>query len=160
MARLTVGKGVDDYIASLDDLKYRVPEIAGRAIYQGADVVADQIRANIQALPVQQGRSRGRRDPTQKEKDGLLEGLGIAKKRTENGNINVKIGMDGYNSDVTEKYPNGKPNAMIAHAIESGTTFINRHPFISNAVRSTKSAAEEAMAAEVDKQIEEIMGTE
>jgi len=160
MARLTVGKGVDDYIASLDDLKYRVPEISGRAIYQGADVVADQIRANIQALPVQQGRSRGRRDPTQEEKDGLLEGLGIAKKRTENGNINVKIGMDGYNSDVTEKYPNGKPNAMIARSIESGTTFINRHPFISNAVRMSKSEAEEAMAAEVDKQLEEIMGTE
>lgn len=160
MARMTIGKGVDDYIASLDKLKYRVPEIAGKAIYQGADIVADQIRANIEALPTEErnSRNRGRRNPTPEEKAGLLEGLGIARKRTENGNINVKIGMDGYNSDVTEKYPKGKPNAMVARSIESGTTFIQRHPFISSAVRLSKAAAEAAMEAEVDKQIAEIMG--
>lgn len=160
MARMTIGTGVDEYIASLDKLKYKVPEIAGKAIYQGAAIVADQIRANIEALPTEEknSRNRGRREPTQAEKAGLLEGLGVAKKRTENGNVNVKIGMDGYNSDVTEKYPKGKPNAMIARSIESGTSFTVRHPFISSAVRAKKEAAEEAMRAEVDKQLEEIMG--
>jgi len=157
MARLTIGRGVDDYIAQLDKLKFKVPEIAGKAIYQGAKIVADQIHANIQALPVSEKTgNHGRRNPTQVEKDGLLEGLGIAKKRTENGNINVKIGMDGYNADITEKYPKGKPNSMVARSIESGTTFIQRNPFISRAVRSSKAAAEAAMEAEVDKQIAEI----
>ena len=160
MARMTIGRGVDEYIALLDKLKYKVPAIAGRAIFEGAAVVADQIRANIEALPTQEKKERGsgRRNPTPEEKQGLLDGLGIAKKRTENGNVNVKIGMAGYNSDITEKYPNGKPNAMIARSIESGTTFMQRHPFVSSAVRSTRGAAEAAMTAEVDRQIAEIMG--
>lgn len=159
MAKMTIGKGVDEYIASLDKLKFGVPKIAGRAIYQGADVVADKIRANIEALPTEErkGAGRGRRNPTPEEKQGLLDGLGIARKRTENGNINVKIGMDGYNADVTDKYPKGHPNAMVARSIESGTSFTIRHPFISSAVRLSKAAAEEAMRAEVDKQVEEIM---
>lgn len=161
MAKMTIGKGVDEYIASLDSFKNRVPEIAGKALYQGAKVVADQIRANIEALPTEErkGAGRGRRNPTPEEKQGLLDGLGIARKRIENGNINVSIGMDGYNSDVTEKWPKGHPNAMIARSIESGTSFTIRHPFISSAVRSSKAAAEEAMRSEVDKQVEEIMGS-
>lgn len=163
MARMTIGKGVDEYIALLKGLEYKIPVIAGKSIYEGAKIVADQIRDNIEALPTSEPGRRAngaRRNPTQTEKDGMLEGLGIAKKRTENGNINVKIGMDGYNTDKpTEKYPRGKANAMIARSIESGTTFMRRHPFISSAVRTSKAAAEAAMKAEVDKQVKEIMGS-
>jgi len=159
MAKWTVGKGLDDYIARLGNLEYKAPGVCGMAIYQGAKIVADKIRSNIEALPVAESKSTkgGRRNPTQAEKDGLLEGLGVAKKQTDGSFINVKIGMDGYNSDVTAKYPNGKPNAMIARSIESGTTFMNRIPFISRAVSSTKAAAEAAMKDEVDKQIAKIM---
>lgn len=159
MAKWTVGKGLDDYIALLGNLEFKAPDVCGMAIYQGAKIVADQIRSNIEALPVSESKSTkgGRRNPTQAEKDGLLEGLGVAKKQTDGSFINVKIGMDGYNNDRTKKYPNGKPNAMIARSIESGTTFMNRIPFISRAVSSTKAAAEAAMKDEVDKQIAKIM---
>lgn len=160
MAKFQVGKGLDEYLATLGNLEFKAPDVCGLAIYQGAKVVADQIKANIEALPVAstKGGNQGRRNPTQAEKDGLIEGLGIARKQNDNGYINVKIGMDGYNSDVTAKYPKGKPNAMIARSIESGTTFMNRIPFISRAVNATKAAAEEAMREEVDRQITQIMG--
>ena len=157
MAKFTVGKGLEEYLAKLGNLQDISPGLAGRAIYEGAKIVADQIHANIQALPVQNGPVKGRRDPYQDEVDGLLAGLGIAKKRVENGYINVKIGMDGYNSRVTEKYPKGHPNAMIARSINIGTTFVNRHPFINQAVRSTKAAAEEKMKEVIETGIEETM---
>lgn len=163
MAKMTIGQGVDNYIESLQQLQYNVGAVAGRAIYQGAKIIADQIRKNIEALPTSD-ESEGstaekskRREPTQKEKDGLLAGLGIATMRNENGTYNVKVGMDGYNTDVTKKYPKGKPNAMVARSIESGTSFTVRHPFISTAIRDKKAAAEQAMADEVDKQVEQIM---
>lgn len=159
MAKFTVGRGLDEYIATLGNLEFKAPGVCGMAIYQGAKVVADQIKANIEALPVAEKGGTGRRNPTQVEKDGLLDGLGIAKKKNENGFINVKIGMDGYNKDVTTKYPKGKPNAMIARSIESGNTFMQRNPFITSAVRSSRAAAEAAMAAEVDRQISKIMGS-
>ena len=158
MAKWIVGKGLDEYLAKLGNLQTKSPEAIGKAIYKGAEIVADQVRANIQALPVEgNGHRKGRRNPTQVEKDGLLAGLGIARKQERNGYVNVKIGMDGYNSDVTEKYPNGKPNAMIARSIESGTSFVNRIPFIASAVRSSKAAAEEAIKNELEKQLEDIM---
>lgn len=160
MAKFQVGKGLDEYIATLGNLEFKAPQAIGKAIYKGADIVADQVRKNIEALPVSESKSgsQGRRNPTQVEKDGLLAGLGIAKKQNDGGYINVKIGMDGYNADVTEKYPKGKPNAMIARSVESGTTFMRRNPFISKAVRTSKVAAEAAMAAELDNQISQIMG--
>ena len=157
MAKFNVGKGLEEYLEKLGNLQDISPGLAGRAIYEGAKIVADQIHANIQALPVQNGPVKGRRDPYQDEVDGLLAGLGIAKKRVEDGYINVKIGMDGYNSRVTEKYPKGHPNAMIARSINIGTTFVNRHPFINQAVRSTKAAAEEKMKEVIENGIEETM---
>ena len=159
MAKLTVGRGIDDYIAQLGNLEFMTPTVIGRAVYEGAKIVADQVHANIEALPVSsKSGSQGRRNPTQVEKEGLLEGLGVARMQDDGGYFNVKIGMDGYNADATDKYPKGKPNAMVARSIESGSTFMRRNPFISNAVRQTKAAAEEAMREEVDKQISQIMG--
>ena len=159
MAKLTVGTGLTKYLEQLGNLADRADGMAGRAIYEGAKIVADQIRSNIQALPVQDGtpRTGTRRNPTQVEKDGMLAGLGVAKKQDDGGFINVKIGMDGYNSHVTEKYPKGHPNAMIARTINAGSTYMNRIPFIDNAVRATKAAAEKAMEEVINEGIEETM---
>lgn len=155
MAKWTVGKGLTDYIALLGDLEFKTPVIIGLSIYEGAKIVADHIRENIEEMDVAPDKStkEGRRLPIRAERDGMLAGLGIAKMQQDGGFYNVKIGMDGYNSDVTAKYPKGKPNALIARSIESGTTFMQKNPFISDAVRKSRKRAEAAMRDECDKQI-------
>jgi len=159
MAKFTVGKAMTDYIALLGDLRYRADGLAGKAIFEGARIVADQIHANIQALPVKTDNFRKGevRDPVPAEIEGMLEGLGIARKQTKNGFINVKIGMDGYNNYVTEKYPKGHPNAMMARTINAGSTYMKRHPFINQAVRAQKANAEEAMKEIIEEGINETM---
>ena len=159
MAKYTVGKGLDDYLAQLGNLERSAKPVIGMAIYQGAKVVADEIRKEIEALPVESSEQKraGRRNLTQVEKDGLLEGLGVAKMKDESGFWNVKIGMDGYNASVTAKWPYGKPNAMIARSLEKGTSFMARIPFIARAVRKSRKQAEAAMQAEVDKEIKKRM---
>jgi hypothetical protein len=164
MAKMTVGNGITDYLAQLGNLEFSTSAVIGKSVYQGAKIVADGIREEIKSLPVvpddsEERRSqRGtKRNPTQTEIDGLLDGLGVAKMRNDSGFHNVKIGMDGYNANVTEKYPKGKPNAMIARSIESGTTFMRKNAFITRAVRKTRKQAENAMQEEVDKQINKIM---
>lgn len=158
MAKLTVGREIDRYIAQCEKLKFRVPEIAGRAIYEGAKVAVNQVRSNIVGLPVSENTSgrHGRRNPTAEEKQAMLDGLGIAKKRNDGGFINVKIGFDGYDGHETDKYPQGHPISMIARSVESGTTFMTRNPFMARAIKSSKAAAIEAMQAEIDKQAQEI----
>lgn len=158
MAKMTIGKGMDEYLAKLGNLEFAAPGLVGQAIYEGAKVVADQVRAEIEALPTAESkRVATPRDPTQVEKDGLLDGLGVAKKKNDNGYINVKIGMDGYNTDKTKKYPQGKPNAMIARSIESGSTVMKRNAFISRAVNKTKKDAEAAMQKVIEEGIEKIV---
>lgn len=158
MAKMTIGKGMDEYLAKLGNLEFAAPGLVGQAIYEGAKVVADQVRAEIEALPTAESkRVATPRDPTQVEKDGLLDGLGVAKKKNDGGYINVKIGMDGYNTDKTKKYPKGKPNAMIARSIESGSTVMKRNAFISRAVNKTKKEAEAAMQKVIEEGIEKIV---
>ena len=150
MAKFQVGPGMDKYLSKLQNLEFQTDEMIGNAIYKGADIVADAIKANIQNLPSSAC--------TETEKAGLLSGFGIAKMQDENGYFNVKAGFDGYNEDVTKRYPRGKPNSMIARSIEGGTSWKPKHPFIGPAVRTTKDQAEQVMAEEIEKQIKSTMG--
>lgn len=159
MARMTIGKGLDEFIRQCGDLQYKVDRIAGRALYAGAGVLADAMRSEIEALPVAENKhaKTGRRNPTQVEKEGLLKGLGTAKKQQDGDSYNISIGFDGYNEDRTEKWPNGKPNAMIANSINAGTTFMRPNKFKNRAANKAREKAEAAAIEEVEKQIKEIM---
>lgn len=150
MAKFTVGKGMDKYIRDLTALATASDEMIERSVYPAAGMVADAVKASIDSIP------ESMLKPGQRE--GLRAGLGIASFRNDGGFINVKIGMDGYNSRVTAKYPKGQPNAMIARAINSGTSFSGKYPFIDRAVSRTRAAAEQKMAAEFDKLVAEKMG--
>ena len=145
-----VGKGLDEYVSKLGDLVFVGETLVGRAIYQGADIVADAVKESINALPKEACSSI--------QKTGLQKGFGIARMRNDNGLLNVKIGFAGYNVIKTKTWPKGQPNAMIARSIESGTSWKSKHPFIAPAVRKAKAQAEAAMQKELDKDIKKIMG--
>lgn len=157
MAKFYVGKGLDEYLAQLGNLEFEAPDMIGKAIYPGAKLVADGIREAIRALPIDNTPGRVMNGVRTVEQTGLLEGLGVATMQNDNGYFNVKIGMDGYNRQITEKYPNGHPNAMVARSIESGTSFMQRIPFINNTTRRLKKAAEKVMADTIDKEIKSTM---
>ena len=150
MAKFQVGDGIDQYVTLLGNLEYSCFDAVGRAVYVGAGIVADQVKANIRTLP--EGAC------TRLEKRDLIDGLGISKMVNDNGYVNVKIGFDGYDSIKTKSYPKGRPISMIARAIESGTSFRDKVPFVSRAVSATKDKAEKAMAAEFDGKTKEVMG--
>ena len=72
--------------------------------------------------------------------------------------MNVKIGYDGYNNIVTERWPQGQPNMMIARAAESGTTFMQAQYFMERAVRSATPAVEKAIEAQFYEELTNIWG--
>ena len=155
MAKWIVGHGIDDYVAKLGNLEDSSEETCKRAVYDGAAIVADAVKASIAALPVGSPREG---KVTEAQKAGLLSGMGIASFRNEGGFINVKVGMDGYNSQTSRKYPKGQPNAMIARSLESGTSFSPKRAFIGPAVSKSRAAAEAAIKATLEKEIGEKMG--
>lgn len=150
MARLNVGNGLTEYVGQLQKLGKDTEVYVGRAIYEGAAVVADAFADAIRGLPTS-------KDFTDLHKAGLLDGLGISKAQTDAGVRNVKIGIDGYNSIRTKKYPNGQPNSMIARSVDAGSSWRPAHPWITKATNRARKAAEEAMKNEIEKQIENEM---
>lgn len=158
-------EGVDEYVSKLVSLSKVSEGVIKRAVYEGAGIVGDAFLDAIQALP-ETGEGYPKRGyfPTQmvrgvtaEQKQGLLDGFGYAKMENDNGYINTKIGFDGYNATKTAKYPNGQPNALIARSIESGTSKHQKTPFVRPAISKSKAKAEAAMAASVDKDINNTM---
>lgn len=152
-------KGIENYLNDLNTLSDKGEGLCKRAVYDGAAVMAKAVQAEIQGLSVTD-RNPPKGEPLtvlSYERDGLLEGLGIAKIRNDNGYISTKVGFDGYNRLRSKKYPNGHPNQMIARSIESGSSVRVKNPFISRAVRAAKARAEAAMAERFNQDIEQIM---
>lgn len=154
-------KGMAEYELKLSKLKTGSKDIAAKAVYAGAAIMADEIKANIKALPVQKG-VEGDEDSkinsvTPVQKEGLLESFGISSLRDDNGYWNVKLGFDGYNRTKTDKYPKGQPNAMIARSVESGTSFRKRNPFVSRAIKAKEAAVVAEMGRVMDEEINKIM---
>lgn len=155
MARFNVGNGIANYISKLGNLATRSDDCIGKAIYAGANIVADAVKASIDTIPTKKGRDTP--GVTEPQRRGLKESMGIASLQNDNGYFNVKVGFDGYNSIKTKKYPKGQPNALIARSIERGTDFAPKKPFVDPAVRKCRKQAERAMEEAIDNEIKKIM---
>lgn len=165
MAKWIVGKGLNNYIAYLQSIEAVTDEAIGEAVYDMAKVVADKVRASIEALPAVPNAANvatARRDGDGKtrlsepEKQGLLDGFGVSPMQDDGGYINVKLGFDGYNSVKTHKYRDGQPNALIARVTESGSSYREKTPFIRPAVNAARKSAEKAGQAKIDEKIRSI----
>ncbi|MEG1758353.1 MAG: hypothetical protein RR235_07860, partial [Oscillospiraceae bacterium] len=146
MAKMTFKAG-DEYARKLSSLVgAQQQEIIGAAIYEGAKIVADAIRASISALPVEEFRVLKDGDqfnaltPTQKK--DLLSSYGVTPMTTDaNGDSNVHVGFDGYGKYPSKKYPLGLPNELLARSVESGSSVRKKTPFVGPVIRATKGPA-------------------
>lgn len=155
--------GLEEYARYLQKIGANTPEICGKVVYAMADIVADQVRENITKLPtVTEAEALGAyranetTDLTKAQKKGLEDGFGISPMQNDNGYYNVKLGFDGYNKVKTRKYPQGQPNAMIARAVESGSSVRKKNPFVRRAVNATQKQAVEKGKQVADEEIAKI----
>ena len=137
IARMTFKAG-DDYAIKLSKLATGSEEIAKKAIYEAAGIVADQIKKNLEGVLSEEATGE------------LVASFGVTPiEKDSNGNWNAKIGFDGYDSK-------GVPNQLKARALESGTSRIKKRPFIRPAVRATKQKAQDKMAEVIDREIKKL----
>jgi len=156
-------EGVDKLVAQYEKLEKNSKEVIGSAIYEGTAVVMKSIKSAIDGIQTDDSHEFGtsenpKRGPTSIQKAGLWHSVGIAKMRNDNGFWNTKIGFDGYNYVKTKRWPQGQPNAMVARSIESGTSWMQKQPFMRKAEQSARSQCEKVMSEVVDKEIQKIMG--
>ena len=163
MAKMTV-KGLEDVVNGLSAVGEAGLPIVKAAMYEGAAVIADQIKANIKALPVDTPRwlSGGDRYNAlvAQDKEDLANSLGIMEFERSPEGVRTVIGFAGYGRHKTKKYKRGLPMAMIARSIESGSSVRSKHPFVRTAVNSSKTRAKATIAAEAETRIREVISKE
>lgn len=121
-----------------------------KAVAAGAAIVADQIKANLEALPEEEFRKLGEGEtftglPKGQKKD-LVDSFGLTPiEKDKNGFIHTKAGFDGYGSFPTNAYPEGIPNQLLARSVESGSSVRQKTPFVEPAVKATRKEAVEKM---------------
>ena len=162
MAKMTV-KGLDEISAKLEVLGTKGTNMAKACVYEGAKVIADNVKSNIGSLPVDSWRPKNTTTNgpynvlTATNKADLESGFGISSIEVTGGGAEAVIGFAGMGSAPSKKYPGGLPNALLARAIESGSSARSAHPFVRPAVNRSKAAAAAAMQAKADEFIGNIM---
>jgi HK97 gp10 family phage protein len=161
MAKMTI-RGTDELELQLSKLGKMTTEIAKDVVMAGAQPVADEIRADLRSLPVDKPRYLESGDEynvvTKFQLKDLDDSLGITPPDVDRfGNVNTKVGFDGYGSYPTEQYPKGLPNQLLARAIESGSSVRKKNPFIRKAVNRSKKKSLEEMQKKFDEEIELII---
>ncbi len=139
MARMTI-KGTDELAIQISRLETMSTEIAKDVVMAGAQPVADEIRKGLEKNLQGSKYSTG----------DLLDSLGIAPPNIdEKGNVNTKIGFDGYDRK-------GVPNVLKARVMESGSSKQKKRPFVRPAVNRSKQKAIEEMQKKLDEELKKI----
>ena len=131
-------KGIDRYMATLRALgnPQTVEKMCKYSIYDAAGMVLEEIK---QATPVDTG--------------DLRNSLVTTPMKSEDGFIYEKLDFAGYDH-------RGVPNMLKARAIESGTSHIQKKPFVRPTVRRCAKVAEFMMDKAVNEYLSHFMKKE
>ena len=125
----------DNFALALSRLATNSEEIAKKAIYEGASIIADKIKSNLQGVLSEEATGE------------MLASFGVTPiTKDASGNWNAHVGFDGYDSK-------GVPNQLKARTLESGSSRQRKRPFVRPAVNATKNTAVEKMGQVINEEI-------
>ena len=147
--------GMSEISELLSQMEEKAPAVAARALYDGAGIMADEIRKGtetIKTAPFQYARN-GTRLPSPEEKEIVTQAaVGIAKFDKNGTEVDTSVGF--RQSGYAELNGKQKPIPVIVNAINSGTSFMNKQPFIRKAANSGAPKAMKAMKDRIESDFE------
>lgn len=167
-------EGMEEISEMLNELEKQAPAIAAQALYEGANDVAQAIlqeMGKVKTAPFSYAKPGEQRLPSPEEKDVLMEaGVGIAKFDINGSEVNTSIGIDQSEyADVSWNHmshtartnskrgsQNRKPVGAIANAINSGTSFMKKQPFVRKGANAGTQKAVQTMKAFIENALKNI----
>lgn len=145
-----------------DGLEGGVNGVASAALYKGAGVVADAISGAISGIQTEPYRRVNEGDPKRKpspeEKAVLGQGhFGIAKFRKGGAEVTTSIGMGNSGYGSLGRSGKSVPVPVIARSIDSGTSFMQKQPFLRKALNTAGKEALAVIEAEIDSRFQSII---
>lgn len=148
--------GTEELSAMLAQLEQEAPNIASKALYEGAGVVADAYAAavaQIRTEPFRYATENNKRLASPAEKGALTKSTGVAKFNKNGSEVDTIVGAaEGY-STVAGKT---KATKLLARSINSGTSFMVKQPVFRKASSGSRAAAQAKMVETADTLINEI----
>ena len=139
----------------LDKMEKQAPKVASRALYEGAGIMAEEIKQQaqeIKTVPFKYAKD-GQRLPSPEEKEIVIAaGMGIAKFDKNGTEIDTSVGY--RNAGYADLNGKKKPIPVSVNAINSGTSFMNKQPFIRKAANSGGKKAIAAMKKTIEAEFE------
>ena len=156
MAMTISTEGLTEVSEMLGKLGSKAEEVASKALYDGAGIVADAFSAAANSIVTEPFHYLARPDitgtkryPSPEEKAAIQGKSGIAEFNKHGSEVDTLIGISGAAgyADVA-----GKPKAvrLIARSINSGTSFMQKQPFIRKAAKSGGAKALNVMKAYIE----------
>lgn len=140
-------EGMNELIRSMEKLPEKAAKVAAEALYEGAGIVADKVSGAVQGIatePFKYATGGRTRKPSPEEK-ALVAGAkhGVAKFRKNGVSVQTSVGYQ--NAGYGEINGKTKPIPQIANAINSGTSFMQKQPFMRKAFSQSKGPAQAAI---------------
>lgn len=148
--------GMAELSETLSKMEEKAPKAAARALYEGAGIMADEIRKGAATIKTGKGSSRSEaRYATPAEKEIVLTAAaGIAKFGKNGTEIDTSVGFK--NSGYAELDGKMVPIPKIVNSINSGTSFMHKQPFVRKAASKAAPKAMEAMRKQIEAEFEAI----
>lgn len=146
--------GMAELSQTLEKLGEAAPKAAAMALYDGAGIMAEEINkgaAQIKTAPFKWAkRSFGAtRLPSPEEKEIIMNAAaGIAKFDKNGTEVDTSVGF--RNAGYAELNGKTVPIPKIVNAVNSGTSFMKKQPFIRKAAKTAAPKAMEAMEKKID----------
>lgn len=150
--------GIREIAEALDKLDKEAPAVAARALYEGAGIMAEAIRTSAQTIRTAEfkyARDGQTRLPSPEEK-AIVEAAapGIAKFHRNGTDVDTSVGY--RNAGYAELAGKTRPIPKIVNAINSGTSFMAKQPFVRKAANAGGKKAAAAMQQSIEKAFEEL----
>ena len=156
MAFVMTVDGMAEISETLAKLEEEAPKVAAKALYDGAGIMADEVKKQTETIRTEPFRyaSGGRtRLPSPEEKEIVMKAsAGIAKFNKNGTEVDTSVGFRnaGYAVLAGKEVPIPK----IVNAINSGTSFMNKQPFVRKAANNGGKKAMEAMKKVIETEFE------
>lgn len=152
--------GMAEISEKLTALEDRAPAVAAQALYEGAGYMAGEVRKQAMKITTAPFRWASKRNgetrlPSPEEKEIVEKAAaGIAKFRKNGPDVDTSVGF--RNAGYAQLAGKTVPVPKIVNAINSGTSFMKKQPFIRKAAAAGRDGAIERMKERIEKSVEEI----
>ena len=152
--------GMAEISELLSQMADAAPGVAAQALYNGAGIMANEVRegaSSIKTAPFKWASSRKgeARLPSPEEKAIVQEAsAGIARFDKNGTEVNTSVGF--RNAGYAQLKGKTVPIPKIVNAINSGTSFMAKQPFVRKAARTGAGKAMNAMKATIEEAFEKM----